>query len=228
MRAPGAVLLSRRQADDRLGAGLTLSFMAHAGAFLALFLVMGRHQAPPDFKAGLPTDTAWGENWASAAAVTGVDAASPVRPLRSTSTNASTNASTSRARAAARLASHPTSALGERRSAPAPGGPAADASAPGTLTVGIPTGDFYLSGVQARIWAIWQAQPRNDFRAPAIVEFRILSDGSVADVSLIGASDDLLVDLAAQRAVGLAAPFAPLPAAHGHEIVVRAVFSPHS
>jgi TonB family protein len=107
------------------------------------------------------------------------------------------------------------------------GGGAARSDTGGAIVMdGDANGDWYLSGVQARIWAIWQTQLRRGFQAAAVVEFQILADGSVGDVALQESSDDLLVDLAAQRAIRLAAPFAPPPSSHGREYTVRAVFKP--
>jgi TonB family protein len=88
-------------------------------------------------------------------------------------------------------------------------------------------GDWYLAGVQRRVWTIWMSQVRLTTAQPAIVEFTIEADGSVADVRLVQSCGLSVVDFAAQRAIRSAAPFAPLPKHYGtNRIPVQAVFKP--
>lgn len=88
-------------------------------------------------------------------------------------------------------------------------------------------GDWYLAGVQRKIWTIWAQQVRTDFRQPIAVLFTILADGSVADVRVIQSSGVPLLDLAAQRAVVSAAPFGPLPRDYGtNRYTIQGIFKP--
>lgn len=90
-------------------------------------------------------------------------------------------------------------------------------------------GDWYLAGVQRKIWLIWSQQIRAAASQPATVSFTILADGSVTDVRLVQSSGVFLLDLAAQRAVSSAAPFGPLPKNYGTDrYTIQAVFRPTS
>jgi periplasmic protein TonB len=118
-------------------------------------------------------------------------------------------------------------------------GPGTNAGTPG-LALGLPPGpgvpdgtdsggDWYLAGVQQKIWAIWSQQIKSGFVRPIGVTFTILADGSVTDVSVIQPSGATLLDLAAQRAILTAAPFAPLPKEYGtNRKTIQAVFQPTS
>lgn len=90
-------------------------------------------------------------------------------------------------------------------------------------------GDYYMAGVQRKIWTIWMQQVKNDFVQPVSVTFTILADGSVpfSSVRITQSSGVSLLDLAAQRAVQIAAPFSPLPRDYGtDQITVQANFKP--
>jgi TonB family protein len=90
-------------------------------------------------------------------------------------------------------------------------------------------GDYYMAGVQRKIWTIWMQQVKNDFSQPVSVAFTILADGSVppGSVQVTQSSGVSLLDLAAQRAVQIAAPFSPLPRDYGtSQITVQANFKP--
>jgi protein TonB len=90
-----------------------------------------------------------------------------------------------------------------------------------------PSGDWYLAGVQRKIWVIWNQQIRANFTQPVGVTFTILANGSVQDVRVIQSSGATLLDLAAQRAVHSAAPFAPLPKHYGTDrYTIQALFKP--
>ncbi len=88
-------------------------------------------------------------------------------------------------------------------------------------------GDWYLAGVQRKIWVLWTQQIQPDFAQPVTVRFTILADGSVSDVTIVQSSGISLIDRAAQRAVISAAPFGPLPKSYGtNHYSIQAVFRP--
>jgi periplasmic protein TonB len=88
-------------------------------------------------------------------------------------------------------------------------------------------GDWYLAGVQRRIWTIWASQVKPQTQNPVLITFTILADGSVTDVRVLQPSGVSLVDFAAQRAVLAAAPFAILPRDYGTDrLPIQAVFRP--
>jgi len=118
-----------------------------------------------------------------------------------------------------------------------PGGTGTGTQTPGVefapAGLGVPTGvdqhgDWYLAGVQQKIWMIWTQQINADFQRPVRVQFTIHSDGSVSDVSVVERSGAALLDLAAQRAVQSAAPFGPFPREYGgvDKITIQANFKP--
>jgi TonB family protein len=72
-------------------------------------------------------------------------------------------------------------------------------------------GDWYLAGVQRKIWTVWMQQIKANFTQPITVQFTILADGSTEDVRVVQSSGVALLDLAAQRAIYNASPFGPLP-----------------
>jgi len=102
----------------------------------------------------------------------------------------------------------------------------------GTPGAGVPGGtdafgDWYLAGVQRKIWSLWAPQVKTDFRQPIAVVFTILADGSVTDVRVVQSSGVALLDLAAQRAVTSAAPFGPLPKDYGtNRYTIQGIFKP--
>lgn len=104
----------------------------------------------------------------------------------------------------------------------------------GPSTPGVPDGndaggDWYLAGVQQKIWMIWNQQIKTGFTQPVAVTFTILGDGSVAEVHVTQSSGASLLDLAAQRAIYSAAPFAPLPRSYDTtRKTIQAVFRPTS
>lgn len=90
-----------------------------------------------------------------------------------------------------------------------------------------PFGDWYLAGVQRKIWTLWAQQIKTDFRQPVAVLFTILADGSVTDVRVVQSSGIAMLDLAAQRAVSSAAPFGPLPRNYGtNRYTIQGIFKP--
>lgn len=127
-----------------------------------------------------------------------------------------------------------------RRQAPggAPGGTGAAAVTPGLEFgppgPGVPSGsdflgDWYLAGVQRKIWSIWMQQIKADFRVPITVRFTIEADGSLSEVEVVESSGATLLDLAAKRAIYSAAPFGPLPKSYGTtSYTIQAVFRPSS
>jgi TonB family protein len=92
-----------------------------------------------------------------------------------------------------------------------------------------PNGDYYLAGVQRKIWSIWNQQLRGGAQPAVTVSFTITADGSVTDVQPVQSSGIYTVDAAAQRAIQTAAPFAPLPKSYGtNAYTIRAVFKPET
>jgi len=88
-------------------------------------------------------------------------------------------------------------------------------------------GDWYLAGVQRRIWSIWATQIKPGTQVSVVISFAIVADGNVTDVRVIQASGVSLVDFAAQRAVLNAGPFTPLPKDYGTDrLTIQAVFKP--
>ena len=85
---------------------------------------------------------------------------------------------------------------------------------------GVPTGtdsggDWYLAGVQQKIWMIWNQQLKAGHTQSVGVTFTILPDGQVTGVRVTQPSGVSLLDMAAQRAILNAAPFGPLPRDYG-------------
>jgi len=90
-------------------------------------------------------------------------------------------------------------------------------------------GDWYLAGVQQKIWTLWNQQIKTGFTQPIGVTFTILPDGSVTSVRVTQPSGATLLDMAAQRAVQNAAPFGPLPREYGQNPrTIQALFRPTS
>jgi protein TonB len=92
---------------------------------------------------------------------------------------------------------------------------------------GAETGDYYLAGVQQKIWTLWTQQIKTGFTRPVTVSFTILANGSVEDVRVVQSSGASLLDFAAQRSVLSAAPFRPLPKDYGtNRYTIQAIFRP--
>ncbi len=90
-------------------------------------------------------------------------------------------------------------------------------------------GDWYLAGVQQKIWMLWNQQIKSGFTQPIGVTFTIMPDGQVTDVTVTQKSGAALLDMAAQRAVLNAAPFGPLPREYGQNPrTIQALFRPTS
>jgi len=88
-------------------------------------------------------------------------------------------------------------------------------------------GDWYLAGVQQKIWMLWNQQIKTGFTQPIGVTFTIMPDGSVTNVRVTQPSGATLLDMAAQRAVQNAAPFGPLPRDYGQNPrTIQALFRP--
>ena len=88
-------------------------------------------------------------------------------------------------------------------------------------------GDWYLAGVQRKIWSIWNQQLKDTSEYLVIIRFTILSDGKLDNVEVVKSSGIAVLDLAAQRAVYSAAPFGPLPKTYGTDrITIQATFKP--
>jgi TonB family protein len=98
---------------------------------------------------------------------------------------------------------------------------------PGSPVGNSDTGDWYLGGIQRKIWVIWTREIKQAFPQPITVSFTILADGSLEDgsVRIVQASGVQLLDLAARRAVFSAAPFGPLPKTYGtNRVTIQALF----
>lgn len=88
-------------------------------------------------------------------------------------------------------------------------------------------GDWYLAGVQRKIWLIWMQQLQSGFTGSIRVSFTILADGSVESVRVLEPSSVAQFNLAAQRAVVSAAPFSPLPKTYGtNRFTIQVIFKP--
>ncbi len=88
-------------------------------------------------------------------------------------------------------------------------------------------GDWYMAGVQQKIWILWNQQIKSGFTRPIGVTFAILADGNVTDVKVTQPSGVALLDMAAQRAILNAAPFGPLPREYGtNRKTIQALFRP--
>jgi TonB family protein len=88
-------------------------------------------------------------------------------------------------------------------------------------------GDWYLAGVQQKIWMLWNQQIRSGLTQPVGVTFTILPDGNVTGVRVTQPSGAALLDMAAQRAILNAAPFGPLPREYGQNPrTIQALFKP--
>jgi protein TonB len=104
-------------------------------------------------------------------------------------------------------------------------GPAPGPGVPGGTDM---MGDWYLAGVQRKVWTVWMQQVKANFTQPITVQFTILSDGSLdEDVRVVQTSGVALLDLAARRAIYNAAPFGPLPKNYGTtRFTIQGVFKP--
>jgi protein TonB len=120
----------------------------------------------------------------------------------------------------------------------APAGRGASAATPGLEFgppgPGIPTGtdsggDWYLAGVQQKIWMTWNQQIKAGYTQSVGVTFTILPDGNVTGIRVTQPSGASLLDMAAQRAILNAAPFGPLPREYGQNPkTIQALFKPTS
>jgi TonB family protein len=135
--------------------------------------------------------------------------------------------------------SAPPDARGSASSSGVRGATAASSATPGLGIIGpagpgSPTGtdafgDWYLAGVQRKIWMIWNRQVRTGFTQQITVSLTILADGSIepGSVQVLQSSGAQLLDNAAQRAVMSATPFSALPKNYGtNRITIQAVFQP--
>jgi TonB family protein len=90
-------------------------------------------------------------------------------------------------------------------------------------------GDYYIAGIQRKIWQIWLQQVKQTFPQPVIVTFSLNPDGSVplASVQITQSSGVAMLDLAARRAVQTAAPFSAFPKDYANRpITIQAEFRP--
>lgn len=90
-------------------------------------------------------------------------------------------------------------------------------------------GDYYIAGIQRKIWQIWLQQVKQTFPQPVVVTFTLNPDGSVplASVQITQTSGVAMLDLAARRAVQTAAPFSAFPKDYAiRPITIQAEFRP--
>ena len=135
----------------------------------------------------------------------------------------------------------PDSRRRARKATPPPAAPKAGQSGTGAATPGLEFGppgpgvpggtdaggDWYMAGVQQKIWILWNQQIKSGFTHPIGVTFTIMADGQVTGVKVTQPSGASLLDMAAQRAVLNAAPFGPLPREYGNNRkTIQAVFRP--
>ena len=133
-----------------------------------------------------------------------------------------------RASATARAAPPPGGLGGGRGAGPAtPGLELGGLGGPGVPDGTDSGGDWYLAGVQQKIWLLWNQQIKSGFTQPVGVTFTILPDGNVTGVRVTQPSGASLLDMAAQRAILNAAPFGPLPREYGQNPrTIQALFKP--
>jgi TonB family protein len=94
---------------------------------------------------------------------------------------------------------------------------------------GLDSSDYYMAGVQRKIWQIWLQQVKQTFPQPVIVSFTLNPDGTVPSVQVAQSSGVAMIDLAARRAVQTAAPFSPFPKDYANRpLTVQARFTPTS
>jgi TonB family protein len=234
------VILERQALDRGLPAGFALSAAGHAllvaGAVLATLLAprppvlrvaMGELVVLPRGGGGTPNPEPPAPPAASAAPAPEPVAPAPepprvLKPPREEPRQGIPPVDAKRTRAT------PTPRAAARPPAAEPSPARSPAAGPGGPGRGSDTGgDFYLAGVQRKIWMIWMQQIKTGFTQPVAVSFTILADGSVADVRVIQSSGAALLDMAAQRAVLTAAPFGPLPRHYGtNRYTIQALFKP--
>ncbi len=110
-----------------------------------------------------------------------------------------------------------------------PGGGVGLVPGPGVPDGTDAAGDWYLAGVQRKVWTIWMQHLHAGMAQAAVVAFVINDDGSVSDVRLVQSSGSSGIDLAAQRSIYSAQPFGPLPKTYGtNRISIQASFKPDS
>jgi TonB family protein len=146
-----------------------------------------------------------------------------------------------REQAPANALPEPDSRRRARKPTPPPPPPRGGAAGSGTATPGLEFGppgpgvpdgtdsggDWYLAGVQQKIWILWNQQIKSGFNRPIGVTFTIEADGRVTNVRVTQPSGASLLDMAAQRAVLNAAPFGPLPREYGtNHKTIQALFRP--
>ena len=134
----------------------------------------------------------------------------------------------SRATATAKSAAPPGGVPGGRGQGSAtPGLELGGAPGPGVPDGTATGGDWYLAGVQQKIWMLWNQQIKSGFTQTVGVTFTILPDGNVTGVRVTQPSGASLLYMAAQRAVLNAAPFGPLPREYGQNPrTIQALFKP--
>jgi protein TonB len=114
-----------------------------------------------------------------------------------------------------------------RGTSPAPPGLMIGPPGPGVPTGTDSGGDWYLAGVQQKIWMLWNQQLKAGYTQSVSVTFTIQPGGQVTDVRVTQSSGVSMLDMAAQRAVLNAGPFGPLPREYGQNPrTIEAIFKP--
>jgi TonB family protein len=216
-----ASIMERKELDSGLGPGALLSVLCHAGIACAVLAFQERVPVPP-LQVMPVVAIPLGEPSGFAHTPTGVTAARRSPIVRQAPASRNDEGLISPRPSAASTAA----TVGEAGAAE--GGTVS--SVEGGLSLGAVHGEdsvhtWYLAGIRAKVWASWVAQVNVGLREPIVVDFAILSDGSVTTVAIVSTNGNTWMELAAKRAIVTASPFAPLPHAFGRDsLTIRAVF----
>jgi TonB family protein len=212
------VLMQRQRLDSGMAPGVLLSFVCHVGLVCALLAALGK-PALPRLRVMPIVPLPMGDPTGLPLVVSGSAGSRPEPVVRGAP---SPSGSTGLPRATPKAAPDtPTSSLPQAGGSPDVGS---------GLTLGDAVGDdsayaWYLAGVRNKVWAFWTSQVRPGLQVPIVIDFTILEDGSVGDVTVVDSSGTTLLDLAAKRAILTAGPFASLPTAFGRGVLrIRAIF----
>jgi periplasmic protein TonB len=248
------LIAERQRLDQGLPGTMLVSLTAHlsvAGLAIALPMLLPREPPLRVFEGGFAVQLPRGGGGSPGPAPQPAPAVSPARPappqvLKPPTAEPKPHAlPLPDARRVARRTPEPPPVPGIQTAtnakAPAPaagvvGGRGSGSSTPGLEFgppgPGVPNGtgtggDWYLAGVQQKIWMQWNQQIKAGFTQTVGVTFVILPDGSVTGVRVTQPSGASLLDMAAQRAILNAAPFGPLPREYGQNPrTIQALFKP--
>jgi protein TonB len=120
-----------------------------------------------------------------------------------------------------------STAAGRGTSSATPGLQFGPATGPGVPTGTDSGGDWYLAGVQQKIWMLWSQQLKGGYTQSVGVTFTIQPNGEVTSVKVTQPSGISMLDMAAARAIQNASPFGPLPREYGQNPrTIEAIFKP--